>query len=66
MSGAWIDKQSLTSVREDGAKVGCFWPDGREEWWGYPLNASATGPYATCEEAKAAVDSALPFGEAEP
>lgn len=62
MSGAWIDKQSMTSVRDDGAKVGCFSVNGRLEWWGYPLSAGATGPHASCEEAKAAVDSALPLG----
>ena len=57
----WTDKPSMTSVRDDGAKVGCFYIDGRSEWWGYPPSGCPTGPHETCEEAKAAVDSALPL-----
>lgn len=59
--GKWFDKPSMTSVREDGAKVGCFLVSGQSEWWGYPVNGCPTGPHLTCNEAKAAVDSALPF-----
>lgn len=68
---AWHDRPSFTSVREDGAKVGGFWvpkPDGstRLEFWGYPKNGCPTGPHQTCEEAKAAVDAALPLDEEPP
>lgn len=63
MSGLpWTDKQTMTSVRADGAKVGGFVVDGRLEWWGYPVNGCPTGPHASCEDAKRAVDAALPFG----
>lgn len=57
----WTDKPSMTSVRDDGAKVGGFWVNGRVEFWGYPVSACPTGPHETCEEAKRAVDSALPL-----
>lgn len=57
----WIDKPSFTSVRSDGAKVGAFLIDGVTEWWGYSPSGHPTGPHASCEEAKRAVDSALPF-----
>lgn len=65
----WTDTQTLTSVRSDGAKVGAFWMpcgDGlRVEWWGYPRIGSPTGPHATCEAAKLAIESMLPFEDCE-
>lgn len=57
----WTDKQSLTSTRADGAKVGAFWVDGAIQWWGYTVDNLPTGPHASCEDAKRAVDAALPF-----
>lgn len=57
----WTDRQSLTSVREDGAKVGAFLVNGIMEWWGYSPEGHPTGPHPNCEEAKRAVDSALPL-----
>ena len=56
---AWTDKPSLTSVRTDGAKVGGFIVDGRLEWWGYSPANHPTGPHATLEDAKRAVDAGL-------
>ena len=57
----WTDLPSLTSTKPDGSKVGGFMVNGRLEFWGYPTSACPTGPHATCEEAKAAVDAALPL-----
>lgn len=57
----WVDRESLTSVRVDGAKVGAFLVGGSIEWWGYTTTGNPTGPWKTCAEAKRAVDSALPI-----
>jgi hypothetical protein len=57
----WTDRPSMTSVRSDGAKVGAFTVGGAIEWWGYSPAGHPTGPHATAQDAKAAVDSALPL-----
>jgi len=61
VSPKWVDRESLTSVRIDGAKVGAFLVSGSIEWWGYTSQGHPTGPHQSCEDAKRAVDSALPI-----
>jgi len=60
----WEDRPG-TSVREDGAKVGVWTLNGKDEWWGYSRNwrprceLTALGPFPTREQAKYAVDTNL-------
>lgn len=63
MPSAWTVRPSgFTAVRDDGAKVGAFWPEGsRIEWWGYTPDGIPSGPHKTRIEAQAAIDAALPL-----
>ena len=62
MPSRWLIRPSgFTAVREDGAKVGAFWPRGRMEWWGYTPDKIPSGPHQSMAESQAAIDSALPM-----
>lgn len=62
MPSRWLIRPSgFTAVRDDGAKVGAFWPDGHMVWWGYTPDKIPSGPHQSMAEAQAAVDSALPM-----
>lgn len=66
----WTDKTTLTSIRDDGAKVGGF-PDGEGgiEYWAYPPGwrprdydgHEPQGPHKTLQEAKASLQTMLPL-----
>ena len=68
----WTDLPTMTSIRDDGAKVGAFpGPDGCMEWWAYPPGykprgyegPEPQGPFRTSAEAKASLSALLPFVE---
>jgi hypothetical protein len=65
MNEEWIDNEyAYTGKRNDGARVGGFWLNGKLEWWAYPSNYSmklnnALGPFSTMNAAKDALDGCV-------